>query len=49
MDVLWFRVPRREVDSEAFGHIEAGAMMIMLNRAITGNALMLFRKAGSIG
>jgi 2-polyprenyl-6-methoxyphenol hydroxylase-like FAD-dependent oxidoreductase len=33
MDVLWFRVPRKETDeSEPFGHIEAGAMMIMLNR-----------------
>jgi 2-polyprenyl-6-methoxyphenol hydroxylase-like FAD-dependent oxidoreductase len=33
MDVLWFRLTRRESDqSETFGHIEAGMMMIMLNR-----------------
>jgi 2-polyprenyl-6-methoxyphenol hydroxylase-like FAD-dependent oxidoreductase len=33
MDVLWFRLPRKQTDeSQPFGHIEAGAMMIMLNR-----------------
>jgi 2-polyprenyl-6-methoxyphenol hydroxylase-like FAD-dependent oxidoreductase len=33
MDVLWFRVSRRQSDEAAtFGHIEAGMMMIMLNR-----------------
>ncbi len=33
IDVLWFRLPRRETDSsETFGHIEAGRMMVMLNR-----------------
>ena len=33
MDVLWFRLTRREADqTETFGHIEAGMMMIMLNR-----------------
>jgi 2-polyprenyl-6-methoxyphenol hydroxylase-like FAD-dependent oxidoreductase len=29
MDVLWFRLPRREADVDAFGHIEAGAMMVI--------------------
>jgi 2-polyprenyl-6-methoxyphenol hydroxylase-like FAD-dependent oxidoreductase len=33
MDVLWFRISRRESDaSETFGHAEAGSLMIMLNR-----------------
>ncbi|MGC1466476.1 MAG: FAD-dependent oxidoreductase [Pseudolabrys sp.] len=33
MDVLWFRVPRRDNDpGDVFGHIEAGRMMVMLNR-----------------
>jgi 2-polyprenyl-6-methoxyphenol hydroxylase-like FAD-dependent oxidoreductase len=33
IDVLWFRVSRRDDDSaETFGHIEAGRMMVMLNR-----------------
>ncbi|MBS0533621.1 MAG: FAD-dependent oxidoreductase [Proteobacteria bacterium] len=33
IDVLWFRMSRRESDTpETFGHIEAGRMMIMLNR-----------------
>jgi len=33
IDVLWFRLSRRPGDSsETFGHIEAGAMMVMLNR-----------------
>jgi 2-polyprenyl-6-methoxyphenol hydroxylase-like FAD-dependent oxidoreductase len=33
MDILWFRVSRRPSDSaEAFGHMEAGMMLVMLNR-----------------
>ena len=33
MDVLWFRLSRKEGDpAEAFGHIEAGRMMVMINR-----------------
>jgi 2-polyprenyl-6-methoxyphenol hydroxylase-like FAD-dependent oxidoreductase len=33
MDILWFRVSRREGDTaETFGHMEAGRMMVMLNR-----------------
>jgi 2-polyprenyl-6-methoxyphenol hydroxylase-like FAD-dependent oxidoreductase len=46
MDVLWFRVPRREVDSEAFGHIEAGAMMIMLNRGDYWQCAYVIPKGG---
>jgi len=33
MDILWFRVSRREGDTaETFGHMEAGMMLAMLNR-----------------
>lgn len=33
MDVLWFRISRRADDSaDTFGHIEAGRMMVMLDR-----------------
>jgi 2-polyprenyl-6-methoxyphenol hydroxylase-like FAD-dependent oxidoreductase len=33
MDILWFRISRRESDTaETFGHMEAGMMMVMLNR-----------------
>jgi 2-polyprenyl-6-methoxyphenol hydroxylase-like FAD-dependent oxidoreductase len=33
MDVLWFRISRRTGDStDTFGHIEAGKLMIMLDR-----------------
>jgi 2-polyprenyl-6-methoxyphenol hydroxylase-like FAD-dependent oxidoreductase len=33
IDVLWFRLPRQETDTpETFGHIEAGRMMVMINR-----------------
>jgi 2-polyprenyl-6-methoxyphenol hydroxylase-like FAD-dependent oxidoreductase len=33
IDVLWFRVSRRPSDTtETFGHLEAGRMMVMLNR-----------------
>ena len=33
MDVMWFRLPRKRRDpDETFGHIEAGRMMVMLNR-----------------
>jgi 2-polyprenyl-6-methoxyphenol hydroxylase-like FAD-dependent oxidoreductase len=33
MDVLWFRVSRRQSDSpETFGNIDAGAMLVMLDR-----------------
>ena len=33
MDVMWFRLPRRENDGdEVVGHIESGRMLVMLNR-----------------
>ena len=33
MDILWFRMSRRDDDTaETFGHMEAGRMMVMLNR-----------------
>jgi 2-polyprenyl-6-methoxyphenol hydroxylase-like FAD-dependent oxidoreductase len=33
MDVLWFRISRKPSDAaETFGHVEAGALLIMLNR-----------------
>ena len=33
MDVLWFRISRKPEDSgETFGHVEAGRMMVMLDR-----------------
>ncbi len=33
MDVLWFRLSRQETDGpETFGHVEAGRMMIMIDR-----------------
>ena len=33
MDILWFRIARRPDDTaETFGHMEAGMMMVMLNR-----------------
>jgi len=33
MDVLWFRITRREADgADVFGHIEAGALLVMLDR-----------------
>jgi len=33
MDILWFRISRREGDTaETFGHMEAGMMLVMLNR-----------------
>jgi len=33
MDILWFRISRRAGDTaETFGHMEAGRMLVMLNR-----------------
>jgi 2-polyprenyl-6-methoxyphenol hydroxylase-like FAD-dependent oxidoreductase len=47
MDVLWFRLPRKEADeSETFGHIEAGAMMIMLNRGDYWQCAYVIPKGG---
>jgi 2-polyprenyl-6-methoxyphenol hydroxylase-like FAD-dependent oxidoreductase len=47
MDVLWFRLPRKQVDeTETFGHIEAGAMMIMLNRGDYWQCAYVIPKGG---
>ena len=47
MDVLWFRLPRKETDeTETFGHIEAGAMMIMLNRGDYWQCAFVIPKGG---
>jgi 2-polyprenyl-6-methoxyphenol hydroxylase-like FAD-dependent oxidoreductase len=47
MDVLWFRLPRRDADeTETFGHIEAGVMMIMLNRGDYWQCAYVIPKGG---
>lgn len=47
MDVLWFRLSRQDSDeSETFGHVEAGRMMIMLNRGNYWQCAYLIRKDG---
>jgi 2-polyprenyl-6-methoxyphenol hydroxylase-like FAD-dependent oxidoreductase len=47
MDVLWFRISRCEGDTtETFGHVEAGAMMIMLNRTEYWQCAYVIPKGG---
>jgi 2-polyprenyl-6-methoxyphenol hydroxylase-like FAD-dependent oxidoreductase len=47
MDVLWFRLPREQTDeAETFGHAEAGAMMIMLNRGDYWQCAFVIPKGG---
>jgi 2-polyprenyl-6-methoxyphenol hydroxylase-like FAD-dependent oxidoreductase len=47
MDVLWFRVSRAPGDaSEVFGHIEAGKMMIMLDRGDYWQCAYVIPKGG---
>jgi 2-polyprenyl-6-methoxyphenol hydroxylase-like FAD-dependent oxidoreductase len=47
MDVLWFRVSRKDSDDPStFGHIEAGRMMVMLNRGDYWQCAYLIRKDG---
>jgi 2-polyprenyl-6-methoxyphenol hydroxylase-like FAD-dependent oxidoreductase len=47
MDVLWFRISRKEGDDPStFGHIEAGRMMVMLNRGDYWQCAYLIRKDG---
>jgi len=47
MDVLWFRLPREPTDeTETFGHAEAGAMMIMLNRGDYWQCAFVIPKGG---
>jgi 2-polyprenyl-6-methoxyphenol hydroxylase-like FAD-dependent oxidoreductase len=48
MDVLWFRLPRAKTDeTETFGHIEAGMMMIMLNRGDYWQCAFVIPKGGN--
>jgi 2-polyprenyl-6-methoxyphenol hydroxylase-like FAD-dependent oxidoreductase len=47
MDVLWFRLSRREDDtSETFGHMEAGRMLVMLNRTDYWQCAYVIPKGG---
>ncbi|MFA6267902.1 MAG: FAD-dependent oxidoreductase [Pseudolabrys sp.] len=47
IDVLWFRLSRQESDTpETFGHIEAGRMMIMLNRGDYWQCAYVIPKGG---
>jgi 2-polyprenyl-6-methoxyphenol hydroxylase-like FAD-dependent oxidoreductase len=47
MDVLWFRLPREEADeTEIFGHIEAGAMLVMLDRGDYWQCAFVIPKGG---
>jgi len=47
MDVLWFRITRRESDaSDAFGHVEAGKMLVMLDRGDYWQCAYLIPKGG---
>jgi 2-polyprenyl-6-methoxyphenol hydroxylase-like FAD-dependent oxidoreductase len=47
MDVLWFRMPHTGADSaDTFGHIEAGKMMIMLDRGDYWQCAYVIPKGG---
>jgi len=47
MDVLWFRITRRESDpAETFGHIDTGAMLVMLDRGEYWQCACLIPKGG---
>src|SRR5579862_1613738 len=47
MDVLWFRVSRKAGDAtDTFGHIEAGKMMIMLDRGDYWQCAYVIAKGG---
>ena len=47
MDVLWFRVSRKVTDSaETFGHIEAGRLMVMLDRGDYWQCAYVIPKGG---
>jgi 2-polyprenyl-6-methoxyphenol hydroxylase-like FAD-dependent oxidoreductase len=47
MDVLWFRLSRKDSDSaDTFGHIEAGKMMIMLERGDYWQCAYVIPKGG---
>ncbi len=47
MDVLWFRITRKESDSsDTFGHIEAGKLMVMLDRGDYWQCAYVISKGG---
>jgi 2-polyprenyl-6-methoxyphenol hydroxylase-like FAD-dependent oxidoreductase len=47
MDVLWFRLSRKATDStDTFGHIEAGKMMVMLDRGDYWQCAYVIPKGG---
>jgi 2-polyprenyl-6-methoxyphenol hydroxylase-like FAD-dependent oxidoreductase len=47
MDVLWFRVLRKDTDqTDAFGHIEAGKMLVMLDRGEYWQCAYVIAKGG---
>jgi 2-polyprenyl-6-methoxyphenol hydroxylase-like FAD-dependent oxidoreductase len=47
MDILWFRLSRKASDStDTFGHVEAGRMMIMLDRGDYWQCAYLIPKGG---
>jgi 2-polyprenyl-6-methoxyphenol hydroxylase-like FAD-dependent oxidoreductase len=47
IDVLWFRLPRHDSDTEeSSGHIEAGQMMVMLNRGDYWQCAYVIPKGG---
>ena len=47
MDVLWFRVSRKASDSaDTFGHIEAGRLMVMLDRGDYWQCAYIIPKGG---
>jgi len=47
MDVLWFRVTRRESDpAETFGHLGAGSMLVMLDRGEHWQCAYVIPKGG---
>ncbi|MCK9918874.1 FAD-dependent oxidoreductase [Microbacteriaceae bacterium K1510] len=47
MDILWFRLSRKQGDTaETFGHIEAGRMMIMLDRGDYWQCAYVIPKGG---
>jgi 2-polyprenyl-6-methoxyphenol hydroxylase-like FAD-dependent oxidoreductase len=47
MDVLWFRITRKDSDeTETFGHIEAGKMLVMLDRGDYWQCAYVIPKGG---
>jgi 2-polyprenyl-6-methoxyphenol hydroxylase-like FAD-dependent oxidoreductase len=47
MDALWFRITRREADgADVFGHIEAGVLLVMLDRGDYWQCAYVIPKGG---